>query len=76
MFSIGSMKWYILVEHDAGNDMSLWHCIRLFESEYDYLSANEMSQITIDASRFGLGRLHIEQKRDFEACRLSEIEDE
>lgn len=77
MFSIGSAKWYVLEGQETENDLTLYGIVvGLFESEYGYFSTNEMSQITIDASRFGLGRLHIEQKRDFEACQLSEIEDE
>lgn len=77
MFSIGSAKWYVLEGQETENDLTLYGIVvGLFESEYGYFSINEMSQITIDASRFGLGRLYIEQKRDFETCRLSEIEDE
>lgn len=77
MFCIGSAKWYVLEGQETENDLTLYGIVvGLFESEYGYFSTNEMSQITIDASRFGLGRLHIEQKKDFEACRLSEIEDE
>lgn len=45
------------------------------DNEYGYVSLNEMADLTIDASKYGLGILKVEQVKDFEACQLSEIED-
>ena len=44
-------------------------------NEYGYVSLNEMADLTIDASKYGLGILKVEQVKDFKACQLSEIED-
>ena len=45
------------------------------DKEYGYVSLNEMADLTIDASKYGLGILKVEQVKDFKACQLSEIED-
>lgn len=45
------------------------------DNEYGYVSLNEMAGLTIDASKYGLGILKVEQVKDFKACQLSEIED-
>ena len=45
-------------------------------TEYGYFSANEMADITIDASKYGLRHLQIEEKTGFHPCKLSSIEDE
>lgn len=47
----------------------------LVATEYGYVSANEMASITIDASKYGLGILHVEQDKEFEPCKLSAIKD-
>jgi hypothetical protein len=44
------------------------------DNEYGYVSLNEMADLTIDASKYGLGILKVEQVKDFKACQLSEIE--
>ena len=45
------------------------------DNEYGYVSLTEMADLTIDASKYGLGILKVEQVKDFKACQLSEIED-
>lgn len=45
------------------------------DNEYGYVSLNEMADLTIDASKYGLGILKVEQVKDFKACQLPEIED-
>ena len=45
------------------------------DNEYGYVSLNEMADLTIDASKYGLGILKVEQVKAFKACQLSEIED-
>lgn len=55
-------------------------CVKLMregyiDNEYGYVSLNEMADLTIDASKYGLGILKVEQVKDFKACQLSEIED-
>ena len=50
--------------------------VGLQETEYGYQSANEMASITYDASEYGLGSLRIEQDKEFQPCKLADIEDE
>ena len=53
-------------------------CGKLMREGYidnEYGSLNEMADLTIDASKYGLGILKVEQVKDFKACQLSEIED-
>ena len=48
----------------------------LQETEYGYQSATEMANITYDASEYGLGTLRIEQDKEFQHCKLADIEGE
>ena len=48
----------------------------LQETEYGYQSANEMASVAYDASEYGLGTLRIEQDKEFQPCKLADIEDE
>ena len=45
----------------------------LIDNEYGYVSLNEMADLTIDASKYGLGVLKVELVEEFKACRLTEI---
>lgn len=76
LFSLGNIRWYIMEGQQEGNDFTLYGIVvGLHETEYGYLSANEMASITYDASQYGLGTLQIEQGKDFKPCTLAEIKD-
>ena len=76
IFSLGNIRWYIMEGQQEGNDFTLYGIVAgLHETEYGYLSANEMASITYDASQYGLGMLQIEQDKDFKPCPLAEIKD-
>ena len=76
LFSLGNIRWYIMEGQQEGNDFTLYGIVvGLHETEYVYLSANEMASITYDASQYGLGTLQIEQDKDFKPCTLAEIKD-
>ena len=76
LFSLGNILWYIMEGQQEGNDFTLYGIVAgLHETEYGYLSANEMAGITYDASQYGLGTLQIEQDKDFKPCTLAEIKD-
>ena len=76
LFSLGNIRWYIMEGQQEGNDFTLYGIVAgLHETEYGYLSANEMESITYDASQYGLGTLQIEQDKDFKPCTLAEIKD-
>lgn len=75
-FSIGNIRWYMLEGQQQGNDFAFYGIVvGLHETEYGYVSANEMAQISIDASRYGLGNLQVKQNTSFVPCMLSEIQD-
>jgi len=77
VFYIGNIRWYVLEGQQEGNDIILYSVVLgLIDNEYGYVSLNEMADLTIDASKYGLGILKVEQAEDFEACRLSEIDDD
>ena len=76
MFYLGNIRWYIMEGQQEGSDFSLYGIVAgLHETEYGYLSANEMAAITYDASKYGLGTLRIEQNKDFIPCELGNIKD-
>lgn len=71
-----------------GNNFTLYGIVAsLQETEYGYVSANEMASIAYDANEYGLGRsatketlglsknLQVEQDKDFKPCTLAEIKD-
>lgn len=75
-FSIGKIRWYMLEGQQESNDFTFYGIVvGLHETEYGYVSANEMAQISIDASRYGLGTLQVRQNTSFVPCMLSEIQD-
>ena len=76
MFYLGNIRWYIMEGQQEGSDFTLYGIVAgLHETEYGYLSANEMAAITYDASKYGLGTLRIEQNKDFIPCELGNIKD-
>lgn len=75
-FVIGSARWYILEGQQEDSDFTFYVIVvGLSATEYGYFSVNEMANITIDASRYGLGQLQLEELEGFHPCRLSAIED-
>ena len=76
MFYLGNIRWYIMEGQQEGSDFTLYGIVAgLHETEYGYLSANEMAAITYDARKYGLGTLRIEQNKDFIPCELGNIKD-
>ena len=73
---LGNIRWYIMEGQPEGDDFTLYGIVAgLQETEYGYQSANEMASVNYDASEYGLGKLRIEQNKDFKPCTLAEIED-
>ena len=76
VLSIGNIRWYIMEGQPEGNDFTFYGIVAgLQETEYGYMSANEMASIVYDASEYGLGNLQVEQEKNFKPCTLAEIED-
>ena len=69
-------RWYILEGQREYDDFVLFGIIvGLAETEYGYISANEMASVALDASKYGLGTIMVEQEKAFQPCKLSVIQD-
>ncbi len=76
VFFIGNARWYILEGQRENDDFVLFGIVvGLAETEYSYISANEMASVELDATKFGLGTVRVEQRKPFQPCQLSEIFD-
>ena len=76
VFFIGNARWYILEGQRENDDFVLFGIVvGLGETEYSYISANEMAGVELDATKFGLGKVRVEQRKPFQPCQLSEILD-
>ena len=77
LFRIGNVRWYILEGQEEGNDFAFYGIVAgLYETEYGYISANELQDIKVNADCYGLGILTVEQDKSFESCKLEEIKDD
>ena len=77
VFYLGSVRWYILEGQQEGSDFTFYGIVAgLYETEYGYISANELASITYDARKYGLGMLQVERYKDFKPHRLADIDDE
>lgn len=73
---IGNARWYILEGQRENDDFVLFGIVvGLAETEYSYISANEMASVELDATKFGLGIVRVEQRKPFQPCQLSKIFD-
>ena len=76
VFRIDNVRWYFIEGQVEGEDFIFYGVVLgLVATEYGYVSANEMASISIDASKYGLGILKVEQDKEFEPCKLSAIKD-
>ena len=76
LFTLGNIRWYILEGEKTNNDFTLYGIVvGLCETEYGYISLNELSQVSIDTNRIGLGKLYVEQDLNFKPCAIGEIQD-
>ena len=60
VFALGSVRWFIL----EGN-----------REEYGYISLNELSDVELDLSAQGLGKLQVRQQQNFQPVPLKQIQD-
>lgn len=49
--------------------------VGLMEDEYGYISLNELSDVELDLSVQGLGKLHVRQQKNFKPVPLKQIQD-
>ena len=77
VFKIGNVRWYILEGQPEGNDFTFYGIVAgLCETEYGYISANELQEIKVNADCYGLGFLTVEQDKSFQPCKLEDIKDD
>lgn len=76
VFAIGSVRWFILEGEAEENDIILFGIvIGLMEDEYSYISLNELSEIELDLTAQGLGKLQIRQQPNFQPTELRLLND-
>lgn len=80
LFRIGSIRWYVLEGNAEGDRFTFFTlvCGLADGPELGYTDAEELAEIAVDASRYGMRGvlLKVEQVEDFPPCRLADINDE
>lgn len=76
VFALGSARWFILGGEAEENDTILFGIvIGLMEDEYSYISLNELSEIELDLTAQGLGKLQVRQQPNFQPTKLRLLND-
>lgn len=76
VFALGSVRWFILEGEAEENDIILFGIvIGLMEDEYGYISLNELSEIELDLTAQGLGKLQVRQQPNFQPTELRLLND-
>lgn len=78
VFQIGRIKWYILEGQYEGDDFILFAVVcGMCETEYGYVSANELEKIEIDGTKYGINdKFHVCQVKGFTPTKLKNIQDD
>lgn len=67
---------HILEGEAEGNDTILFGIvIGLMEDEYGYISLNELSEVELDLTKQGYGKLQVRQQQDFQPTPLKKLQD-
>lgn len=75
-FVLGAVRWFILEGEAEGNDTILFGIvIGLAEDEYGYVSLNELSEVELDLTAQGLGKLQVCQQQNFTPAPLKSLQD-
>lgn len=77
VFTIGHIRWFVLEGQTEENDFMLFTIVcGLCETEYGYVSANELEKIEIDGSKYGINdKFHVCQVKGFTPTKLKNIQD-
>ena len=71
IFALGAVRWFILEGEKEGNDTILYGIVvGLAEDEYGYISLNELSEVELDLTAQGLGKLQVRQQENFTPSKL------
>ena len=77
VFYVGKVRWYILEGQTEGEDFTMYAIVvGMMETEYGYVSLNELENVRLDARRFGLGMLEVDLMSDYKSIPLALIPDE
>ena len=77
IFSIGYIRWFILEGQEEGNDTILFGIVcGMHETEYGYISVNEMEQIKVNGSKYGVDKtFQIKPQQGFNPVKIKNIKD-
>ena len=77
IFALGSVRWFILEGEVDGRDIILFGIvIGLMEDEYGYISLNELSELSLDLTSQGFGKLQVRQQPNFQPTPLRNLNDQ
>lgn len=76
IFALGAVRWFILEgEVQEGDTILFGIVVGLIEDEYGYFSLNELSEVRIDLTAQGLGRLQVRRQKNFKPTKLKNLLD-
>ena len=76
IFALGAIRWFILEGEKEGNDAILYGIVvGLAEDEYGYISLNELSEVELDLTAQGLGKLQVRLQENFTPTPLKNLQD-
>lgn len=76
IFALGAVRWFILEGEKEGSDTILFGIVvGLAEDEYSYISLNELSEVELDLTAQGLGKLQVRQQENFTPTPLKNLQD-
>ena len=77
IFALGSVRWFITEGQKENNDIVLFGIVvGLMEDEYGYVSLNKLSEISIDLTSQGYGKLQVRQQPNFRPVPLKKLADD
>ena len=76
IFALGAVRWFILEGEREENDTILFGIVvGLAEDEYGYISLNELSEVELDLTAQGLGKLQVRLQENFTPTPLKNLQD-
>ena len=76
ILALGAIRLFILDGERDGNDTILFGIVvGLVEDEYGYISLNELSEVELDLTAQGLGKLQVRQQKNFTPTPLKNLRD-
>lgn len=77
IFALGSVRWFILEgERESDDTIMFGIVIGLLEDEYGYVSLKELSDVELDLTSQGYGKLQVRLQPDFKPTALKSLCDD